>query len=167
MFTEGALAQLRSLGFTGLYFPYETVISVFRKYGIDVRFDEGTPDADLKRKVRAYDSLSALRKRRLARALLQANAVGVATFTTSLNAVVSRQIERIIILPLHGTAREWDTIEDAISFIENYDEGASINIFARYEIEVRYNNGNRVDGTFGDKESAVEFLRIYQPVSIE
>lgn len=167
VFTEGALAQLRSLGFTVLYFPYETVVSVFWRYGIDARFDEGTPDADLKRKVRAYDSLSGLRKRRLARALLIANAASVATFITSLTEVVSRQIDRIIILPLHGSLREWNTIQEAITFIENYDEGASTNNFVRYEIQVRYNNGNRVDGTFGDKESAVKFLRIYQPPSVE
>lgn len=167
VFTQAALAQLRSLGFTVLYFPYETVISIFKRFGIDARFDEGTPDADLKRKVSAYDSLSTLRKRRLASVLLRANAAGVATFITSLTAAVSRQIERIIILPLHGAAREWDTIEEAIDFIENYDESAGVNIFARYEIQVRYNNSDRVDGTFGDKERAVEFLRIYQPVSIE
>jgi hypothetical protein len=35
VFTEGALQQLKSLGFTVLYFPYESVVAVFRTFGID------------------------------------------------------------------------------------------------------------------------------------
>lgn len=167
VFTAGALAQLRSLGFTVLYFRYETVISVFKRFKIDARFDEGTPDADLKRKVSSYKKLSELRKRRLAKALLEANDEGVAAFIASLTAAVSRQIERIVVLPLHGIARDLGTIEEAIRFVENYAEGAKVEPFARYEIQVRYNNGNLVEGTFGDKTSAIDFLRTYQPVLIE
>jgi hypothetical protein len=166
VFTAGALTQLRSLGFTVLYFPYKTVISVFKKFKIDARFNEGTPDAHLENRVNAYNALSELRKRRLAKALLEANAEGVTAFIASLTAAVSRQIERIVILPLHGMARDLGTIEEAINFVENYAEGANVKTFARYEIHVHYNNGNRVQGTFSDKASAIDFLRTYQPVSI-
>jgi hypothetical protein len=96
---------------------------------------------------------------------LEANSEGVADFMASLTAVVSRQIDRIIILPLHGTTQELATIEDAICFVDNYDEAANVDSFARYDIQVRYNNSNRVDGTFCDKESAINFLRTYQPLS--
>jgi hypothetical protein len=34
----------------------------------------------------------------------------------------------------------------------------------RYEIEVRYNNGDVVRGQFKDKSTAIDFLRGYQPV---
>jgi hypothetical protein len=34
----------------------------------------------------------------------------------------------------------------------------------RYEVEVRYNNGDEVRGQFRDKSAAIEFLRGYQPV---
>src|SRR2546426_5412878 len=40
VFTEGALAQLRSLGFCVLHFSYESVISAFKDYRIDAAFDE-------------------------------------------------------------------------------------------------------------------------------
>ncbi len=45
VFTTGALDQLRSLGFTVLYFPYETVVRVFKKFGVDAHYHETTPDA--------------------------------------------------------------------------------------------------------------------------
>jgi hypothetical protein len=164
VFTAGALDQLRSLGFTVLYFPYETIISVFKRYGVDARYDEGTPDVDLERRIDAFNRLSGLRKRRLAKALLEANKEGVISFMASLTAAVSRQIDRIIVLPLHGRMQELSTIEKAIDFVKDYNEGANVAVFVRYEIQVRYNNGNRVDGTFGDKESAIDFLRTYQPL---
>jgi hypothetical protein len=51
-FTEGALAQLKSLGFNVLFFSYETVINAFAKYGIDVTFDERTAEKDFKSKIK-------------------------------------------------------------------------------------------------------------------
>lgn len=167
VFTAGALDQLRSLGFTVLYFPYETIISVFKRFKVDARYDEATPDADLERRIDSFNELSELRKRRLAKALLEANKEGVATFMASLTAAVSRQIDRILVLPLHGTTHELKTIEEAIRFVEGFDEATAVASFTRYEIQVRYNNGNRVDGTFRDKESAVEFLRNYQASPVE
>ncbi len=164
VFTAGALDQLRSLGFILLYFPYETIISVFKRYGVDARYDEGTPDVDLERRIDAFNRLSGLRKRRLAKALLEANNEGVISFMASLTAAVSRQIDRIIVLPLHGSMQELSTIEEAINFVKDHNEAANVAPFVRYEIQVRYNNGNRVDGTFSDKESAIEFLRTYKPL---
>ena len=38
VFTEGALTQLKSLGFGVLYFPYETVVKTFSKFGINAAF---------------------------------------------------------------------------------------------------------------------------------
>jgi hypothetical protein len=45
VFTEGSLAQLKSNGFHVLYFPYDTLIAAFQAEGIDIRFDESTPDS--------------------------------------------------------------------------------------------------------------------------
>jgi hypothetical protein len=62
VFTDGALTQLRSLGFTILYFPYSSVVRVFRKFGIDASFDENTPDAEFQKKVVAFQSLADKKK---------------------------------------------------------------------------------------------------------
>jgi len=117
VFTRGALTQLESLGFTVLYFPYETVATVFGEFGIDANFDEGTPDAEFQEKVDAYEAMHADRRSALAARLLEANAIGVTRFIASLEKVVLRQIERIIILPLHGHSAELITVDEAIKFI--------------------------------------------------
>jgi len=163
VFTAGALTQLRSLGFSILYFSYETVVSVFHKFGIDASFDEDTPDREFGRKVKAFQRLSARRKTQLGQALLDAAVADVERFIAALRAVVLRQIERIVIVVLHGAAHETTTVGDAIRFIQDYDGAGRATPITRYEIQVRYNNGNTISGNFQDKESAVAFLLQYQP----
>ena len=51
------------------------------------------------------------------------------------------------------------------SNVASNSESGSGRRFERYEIQVRYNNGNLIEGRFKDKASAIEFLRGYQPPS--
>ena len=164
VFTEGALAQLRSLGFCVLHFSYESVISAFKDYRIDAAFDEETTDAEFKKKVAAYDALPGEKRMALARALLHKQKADAEDFMDALEKVVSRQIDRITILPLHGSATELPNVEDAIKFIQGYTEKGGRQPIQRYEIRIRYNNGDSVEATFHDKRDAVAFLRTYQPV---
>ncbi len=87
-------------------------------------------------------------------------------FIGALTAAVSRQIDRVIILALHGITQEVMTITDAIKFIESYDDDGKPGPFERFEIQVRYNNGDIVEGRFKEKDTAIEFLRTYQPVDM-
>jgi hypothetical protein len=162
-FTSGARNQLTSLGFTLLYFPYESVVRVFRKVGIDAAFDEGSSNSDLDSKVKAYRKLSVANRKKLPKALLKAHKQDVDKFITSLTIAISRQIERIVVLPLHGDHRELLTIEDAINYITGHGDTAGKS-FVRYEIQIRYNNGDNINGAFENKDAAVQFLRTFQPV---
>ncbi len=166
MFTDGALNQLRSLGFSVLYFSYESVVAAFKSYGIDASFDEQTPDANFRKKADSYEAMSAAKRAGLARGLLRKQRGDVEQFVEALEKVVSRQIDRITVMPLHGTAQELPTVEDAINFIEGYKEEGSKLPIQRYEIRIRYNNGDSVEAMFRDKADAVTFLRTYQPVPV-
>jgi len=163
VFTEGALDQLRSLGFTVLFFPYKTVISAFERVGIDAFFDEDTPDVECQRKVNQWDNLSKVDKEKVPKALLEGNQEEVRKFMTSLIASITRQIDRILIMALHGRTYETMAIQDAIKLIELYDEGTTVSGFERYEIQIRFTNGNEITGRFTDKPSAIQFLRMYEP----
>jgi hypothetical protein len=163
-FTANSLAQLQSLGFTVLYFPYNSVVKVFAKHRISAAFDEDTPDADFQKQVDAYERISDKKRDALARALLTAHAGEVNGFIQSLAAAVSRRIERIVVLPLHGTACEVSTIDDAVNFITGYYDERGGGAVHRYEILIRYNNGDKIEALFHDKEEAVKHLRSYQPV---
>lgn len=167
VFTEGALTQLRSLGFAVLHFSYDSVVAAFKKFGIDAFFDEGTLDAEFQKKVNAYEALSGEKRAQLSKILLETQQADVGKFMAALEKVVLRQIERITVLPLHGTATDLSTVDDAIKFIEGYNEKTGNQPVEKYEIRVRYNNGDSIEGSFHDKVAAVEFLRTYQPVPIQ
>jgi len=166
VFTEGALTQLRSLGFAVLYFSYESVLAAFKKYGIDASSEEDTPDADFQKKVTAYEQLSNGSRAALAKALLDTQKNNVKQFMAALEKVVSRQIHRITVLPLHGTVVELRTVDDAIHFIETYREKGGAQPIERYEIRVLYNNEDSIAGTFRDKADAIAFLHTYRAVPL-
>ena len=163
-FTDGALTQLKSLGFTVLHFSYESVLTAFRGSHIDAAFDEETSDNAFRLKVNAYERLTPKQKLRITSALVKSHLTEVASFVKSLSESVSRQIERIIVLALHGGIHEVTTVEDAIQFVEKYDDDGRAKPIDRYEIEVRYNNGATIKGNFEDKISAIEFLQRFQPI---
>jgi len=164
VFTEPALQQLRSLGFAVLFIPAASIVKAFARAGIDAAADEDTLDSQFKKQVRLYDALSVEKKASIAASLLEDHSEEVTQFTNAMEKVLSRQIDRILILPLHGKVIEFSSIEEALASIEGFDQDASVSEFVRYEIEVRYHNGNKLHGTVKDKEAASEFLTMYKPI---
>lgn len=162
VFTEGALTQLRSLGFAIVYISLDDVIEAFRRVGIDASFGENTSDADFAEKVEAWDALSGKKRARVSKALIAINSPQVTTFLERLKAVVIRRVVRIRIIPLHGATVEWGTVDEAIKFISRYSEHTASASFAKYEVEVLYSNGDRIQGTFAAKKEAVQFLTSYK-----
>lgn len=163
VFTEGALTQLRSLGFVVLFFPYDTIISAFKKVGIDAFFDESTSDGDFETKLQRWEKLTTSEKLEVSKGMIELNQGEVAKFVEALKISVSRTIKSVGIKILHGTSFEWQTIEEAITFINAYDEGKNSYPFVRYEIEIVYNNGDVIEAEFGSKKDALEFLATYGP----
>jgi hypothetical protein len=122
-----------------LFFPYKSVISAFARVGINAFFDEDTPDHECQKKVDQWKELSEVDRKKVPSALLEINYEDVQHFMASLQVTVARQIERIIILPLHGGLHEVITVVDAVKFIESYEESSSPSTFERYEIQIRFN----------------------------
>jgi len=162
VFTEGSLAQLRSSGFSVLYFPYQTMVDAFQRVGLDARFDEDTPDREFAAKVRAWRKLSAARRTVVARSLMSLNRTEVDRFAEALSRCVGRQVESIRVLPLHGKVCEWKAAAAAIAFVEAY-AASGAQPLVKFEIRVKYTNGDCVEANFADKDRAVEFLRAYLP----
>ena len=158
VFTTAALTQLRSLGFHIVYFPYEEIIQAFASTGIDAKFDEDTPDSEVLRKVRAWDKLPRKRRVRVGQLLLELRRQEIRQFMDALERMVSRKVSRIRILPLHGTPVEWISVEDAVSFIEQYRETGAQTLLVKYEVLVTYTNGDRIEGQFSAKGNAIQFV---------
>jgi hypothetical protein len=147
-----------------LHFAYEDMIQAFAEVGIDARFGEDTPNAECAAKVRAWGKLGADGRERVGRRLLAIKSSEVSTFVGELRAAITRQIAVIRVLPLHGRSVERDTVEAAIKYIERYDEAADgRRPLAKYEVQVRYSNGDQVNAVFSAKGEAIAFLRSFQP----
>jgi hypothetical protein len=159
VFTEGALTQLKSLGFGVLYLPYETVVEAFSKFGINAAFDEKTTESDFRKKIDSWTKLS--NKENVAKELLKLNKKGVDEFLCSLSDSVSRFIERIIILPLHGHEKVSNNVTEAINFLKKYSEEKPKLPLSKYEIIIKYNTGDRIEASFKDKKDSINFLESY------
>ncbi|MBX7141264.1 MAG: hypothetical protein K1X63_09315 [Chitinophagales bacterium] len=159
VFTDGSLNQLKSLGFGVLYFPYDTVVKSFSKFGINAAFDEDTSEKEFRKKIDSWNKLS--NKEDVAKELLKLNKKNAEAFFNSLSESVSRFIERIIILPLHGQESISTSVTDAIKFLVNYSEDKPKLPLAKYEIIIRYNTGDRIEASFKDKKDTIKFLESY------
>jgi hypothetical protein len=92
-------------------------------------------------------------------ALKKAHRKDMAAFIDAIEASLTRRLVRILIAALHGCTCEVATVADAIDLIQRYDERQSVVGFVRYEVDVRYSNGDKITGQFEDKGTAVAFLR--------
>lgn len=159
VFTAGSLTQLSSHGFQVLFYPYLSVIEAFAAVGIDANFDEATPDDQVQSKVDAYEALPAAQRARIGQTLLSLHTAELAAFVASLEVVLTRAVEAVYVVALHGSSQEMASVADAITFLQGYAEAPAARDFLRYEVMVRYTNGNEVTGKFSDKASAVDYLR--------
>lgn len=158
-FTDGAITQLKSLGFHVLYFPYDVIVQAFKKYGIDAGTKENTAEKDLLEKINAWGHFD--KKRNLARYLLKLNRGEVDLFFKNLEKAASRFIVSIGVLPLHGVLSSLSSVREAIDFVESYQHDKGNVPVIKYEIVVRYNNGDKVEGVFHSKETTIEFLKTF------
>jgi hypothetical protein len=158
VFTEGSLKQLRSIGFAILFFPQESIVSAFVKAGIDAYFDEDTPDADVQKKLEAYQRLTRAKKSKIIAELKRIQEEDIRSFLGSLEASLTRWLTRISVVALHGLAQEVSSVAEAIELVEQYQEGRSTTGFVRYELIARYSNGDKIIGDFENKRDAIQFL---------
>jgi len=158
VFTEGALAQLNSLGFKVLFLPYSSVVDAFSAVGIDIDICETTADDVVAAKVAGWDNLSDARRDLVPSELLSRNSSAVSEFMVALRSSVSRRVSRISISVLHGQATEVEGVADAIAFVERHSQEGCLLPFVRYELVAHYSNGDRIEGGFSDRQSAQAFL---------
>ena len=158
IFTDGSITQLKSLGFHVLYFPYETIIEAFSDQSIDVSFDEHTPDAGFLKCIKTIEKSGPETTKKIKRNLVSTNKKNIDNFKKALYECLGRIIEKICIVPLYGNAAEFISIKEAMKFLNVYDQSQAGDDFRKYEISVKFSNGDRIDADFSDRKKACEFL---------
>lgn len=168
VFTNGSLTQMKTSGFEVALFPYDSIVVAFASVGIDVKFDEETPDAIFQNTIDQIDALAPKSRADFKRHLVNSNQALLDQFFAELQATLDRQIEQIILIPLHGQQSEFVTVTDAIKFVKNYrQDGLRDGSFRKYEIIVRYTNNDKIDASFQDKEKAIAFLHYVEQGAAE
>jgi hypothetical protein len=162
-FTSGSLTQMKTSGFEVTLFPYATIVNAFLALGINVSFDESTPDSEFKTTIDQIELLSKEQRAILRSNVIDLNKEPLQKFLAELQATLDRQIERIILMPLFGQQNEFARILDAIEFITGFQE-TKLNqgYFRKYEIIVYYSNNDKIEASFQDKAKTVAFLRYIQ-----
>jgi hypothetical protein len=157
-FTAPAFEQLRSVGFKTCYIPYETVVKAFETVGIDARFDEGTSAEDFSKCIRIIEQLSLDAKNQLKRSILELNRQAFDDFLAELKARLERLIERVTITPLFGTSNQFIDLGEAEIFLKDFNKMEAVGSFQKYEIGIKYSNGDDIRGMFSSKEAALDFI---------
>lgn len=158
-FTDNSLEQMRSEGFELLYFPTSMIEEVYSKQGINAHWDEATPEEELQNRVVQMESMSKDDRKKLKKALMDANEKQWKLFAEKINLALDRNIENIRVLALYGAMQEFSSITDACEYITNKPEESSGNKIYKYEINVNFSNGDKIEMQFKEKNNAIMFLR--------
>lgn len=156
--TSGALQQMRSSGFSVLHIGYDEIVAAFGQFGVDIHSAEDTPDAYLQEQVDTWASLGERQKAGVGAALRACAPDQFARFREDLERVILRAVDRITILALHGVAHDFSSVEEAIVAVQSYVPPADFGPAVRFEVTIRYTNGDRIEAEFASARDAVDFL---------
>jgi len=158
-FTKKSIEQLQSFGFSVLYFHYESIVLAFRRSGIDIRFDESTTDGEFADCIRQIMAMTDGQHVHLKESLLQINQDALDAFMHDLSQALARVVERLIIVPLHGTEHAFSSCAEAARFIRELEPMPQSYPFIKYEVMVQFSNGDRIEANFQDKQGVEKFLQ--------
>lgn len=160
-FTENSLTQLKSLGFSILFFPYEIIIKAFSKIGIDAFFDENTEETHFAEQVKMWESLNYEQKNIVYKEITDLNLLEIENFISSLCLKVNRKIVSIRLWTMFGKMFSFNDIKNAKEFISRLDEKSIFPEFQRFEAEIEYSNSDIIKISYKEKSDLLSFLSNY------
>jgi hypothetical protein len=86
-------------------------------------------------------------------------------FKEELEGALGRKVAVVSITPLHGAPAEFSSVSAAIDMVMNYEEeqlNARDLPLAKFEVVIRYTNGDRISAEFAQASDAVDFLRTFE-----
>ncbi|QYX31971.1 hypothetical protein [Sphaerospermopsis torques-reginae] len=162
VFTQGSLQQLESKGFKILYLEYDNIVKSFSSVGLNAAFNESTAELDFQNKIAEWNNLSTENITNIKNQLLSLEKAQIDNFINSLEKSFTRQVQSVNIIVLHGLSHQVANIENAIEYIQNYpDTQPTPAPPLKYEINIRYNNGDLIHAIFQNKNEVIKFLRTF------
>lgn len=159
-FTENSLKQLKSQGFDVLHITYQQFCDLFATEGIALSWEEKTSTDELVRKGQVFPDSSDPRYKRLQKEFVRRFESELKKLSEALLRSLRNSVSEVLVVPVHGASYCMQSVDDAIDFVLNYQEDTHQPIL-RYEIIVRYRNGNEFQMKCADKREAIVFLNQY------
>ncbi|MBI6183636.1 hypothetical protein JEQ07_25000 [Serratia proteamaculans] len=159
-FTEPSLKQLESSGFEVLYIHYKSFLAAFSLAGIDMSFDEKTPEYELAEKVSLIEKLDSKQLEVVKSSIFESNKLEIEKFTNALELKVNKVLKYVVISPLYGNDFRFATLEEAKEFIINYNGNQVPDslVFNTFIVNVKYVNGDSIEAELSSSQAALSFL---------
>lgn len=164
VFTKPSLEQLKGQGFCVLYIPYDKMVEIFNRHGVDIFYDETTTEKEFKKKIQQWRHADL---EAIASDLLETNKREIQEFIEALEKVIMRSIKCIYVLPLHGAAVVLPDADTAINFIDSYCTMPDNSTIQLYIIQVHFNDGSEIKCEFKNKDLAKIFLENIKRIVIQ
>lgn len=160
-FTAPSVAQLNACGFETIYFEYLDIVKAFAESGATIKYGEDTPDEDATAMIATFESLTADQLQTIFDRVVELSKVEVKKFKKTLVDSLDRQVEQVVIAPLFGSNTSFDTIDDAVDYLNRDELMVAPNDieFRDLWVLIRYSNGDKIEGTFKTAERAERFIR--------
>ncbi|MCM1246096.1 MAG: hypothetical protein NC293_10690 [Roseburia sp.] len=154
-FTQNSIAQLESQGFYVVHISYEDMCQLYREaVGIEIAWEEGTPDAQIEEIATNVKRLSSVKKQDLKDNFYRRNKNKLEALANRIKESLDQQVTQILVIPIHGKEQILLSVDDAVEFIKNYDEDSKASIL-RYEVTIKYNSGDEFTMKCGNKLKAI------------
>src|SRR5438270_3537608 len=91
-----------------------------------------------------------------------ADALSLTRLMAALEASLSRGVQGVTVVVLHGLPQQMPSVAQAIQYLQNYDECQPSSAAAvKYGVDLRYTNGDVIHGVFHEKGEAIRFLQTF------
>jgi len=168
-FTNSALFQLKSKGFSILYVPYQSILHAFQEIGIDASSEDGvggTTETQFRRKINKWKSLPQPKTtQQLLNSIHRLHRTDIDSFNTHLDATITRRVTSVCLTVLYGQSVEYVSIEGAITYLIEEEKsywlrevGDKREIF---EVQVRFSTNTKIDASFRKRLEAIQFLQSF------
>lgn len=159
-FTQGSLDQLESHEISVLYIPFQDIADAFLTKGVNLNYDESANDEEKQEIISRWrrlseDDIGEIRENLEDRIRERYN-----DFLLDLEECLARDVASVRIFHLFGEEVVFTNIDSAVEALNSYEPHVSNELeFMRFEIQIRFSNGDHIMGCFEAREKAIDFLR--------
>ncbi|HEV7925620.1 MAG TPA: hypothetical protein VGR14_09700, partial [Verrucomicrobiae bacterium] len=166
-FTRNALHQLESKGFAVLHVPYQSILAAFKELGIDASSKDGiggTSEREFRAKIAKWEAMRQPQTtHRLLEKLDALHQREISDFKQRLEASIIRLVASVRLTVLRGHSVECTDVASAIAYLideeKTYSSRENGDQRERFEVQIRFNTGAKIDADFPKRAEAIAFLR--------